>query len=89
MPQNEYPNFTFLLNLNLFGSERRNIVLLTVLSWCEILDLIISCENTVSLEWVTEENIFLNPITSFWDGNDMASRKISGVYISVRVEIMG
>lgn len=88
LPQNEYPNFTFLLNLNLFGPGRRNIVLLTVLSWCEILDLIISYENTVSLEWVTEENIFLNPITSFWDGNDTASGKISGVYISVRVEIM-
>ena len=50
LPQNEYPNFTFLLNLNLFGPGRRNIVLLTVLSWCEILDLIISYENTVSLE---------------------------------------
>lgn len=48
LPQNEYPNFTFLLNL--FGPGRRNIVLFAVLSWCEILDLIISCENTVSLE---------------------------------------
>lgn len=48
LPQNEYPNFTFLLNL--LGPGRRNIVLLAVLSWCEILDLIISCENTVSLE---------------------------------------